>query len=371
MASVTTPRRRLTRVAKTRSGYASDSLQQADTDYTYSAQTQSQESSLDTKTLPSEDGVPSVSDDDDDLSGQNRGLVCCLETCDLHDDKRGGYDRVRTGRLHAETERDENARAAMVLTRHYDSNRRLTATTLLIQSPFIASALRDVVKRYPGVGMHGQHGITLRGQPRCLFHHHRELEEYARTSRVPEMVDHVNLCLGYMRRTFKEDIRAYENTMNSPACVPGLDFAQLWMAFKPGSLIFTRHGELRIDTVGELLSFTGQFDAETNNLMSWKLQLRQIVANNGRFRYFATATLDITIKYYDGYKSLVSLPAFPLCFHNDEVNLRVRLIARGRKTLSLNDIHHCTYDGKAVRAVLPDQAVTLQPGITEVGQSAE
>ena len=52
--------------------------------------------------------------------------------------------------------------------------------------------------------------------------------------------DHVAFYLRYMARSFRREILGYQNTMQDKEVIPGLEFQNLWMAFRPGALLYQK-----------------------------------------------------------------------------------------------------------------------------------
>jgi hypothetical protein len=132
---------------------------------------------------------------------------------------------------------DKSVRAALILTRYYDTKKVLKSTSLEIQSSYIKTALRDVVQSYPGVNINSSRSIVINSESRCLFHYHDELRDYAEQSPDPEMYRHVAFCLRFMFKALRNEVLAFGNTMNSGTRAAALEFDYLWMAFKPGDLV--------------------------------------------------------------------------------------------------------------------------------------
>lgn len=300
--------------------------------------------------------VPSADDDPFEYVGpatldQTRGTLCELHSYDSRHNSKGDQVTLRTGTKYAlEDDEEKSSEAALVFTRNFYSGLQI-CTHLEIRSPFIKTALREVIGSYPGIGIDSERSVILYGKPECLFHYRQELEDYAMAHDDPRMKEHVLFCLRYMRKALRNEISAYDSTMLGNRSVPGLDFPNLWMAFKPGTMIYVKpkeHSEsirkcVRIDKMKD--------DGESK--LRWEVELDRIECDGKVFGYTRAC---FNILHYAGYKALTELPVFPLQFHKEEESVREHLVARGRKYAALRGTHYRMYDGTAHISSAPESS---------------
>ena len=172
---------------------------------------------------------------------KDEGQKCELHTYERRFNTRGEPILLQSGcktELGGETE--SSVEAALVLTRFYNISRELETTQLDIRSPHIKAALREVVGSYPEVNIQSSGPISIFGEPQCLFHYRSELE--ARASMLQDQIakDHVTFCLRYLAKFLRRDILSYQKTMQDKGIIPGLEFQNPWMAFKPGALLYQK-----------------------------------------------------------------------------------------------------------------------------------
>ena len=294
----------------------------------------------------------------DDTLDDEAGEICELHVYENRYNSRGLMVTLRVGamdELPAEILR--NPHAALVLVRTYDQSRTLKNTTLEIRSPYMRKALQDVIGSYPGVNLDSVGIIQISGPdvPRCLFHYRQELHEYAEASNDDDIQEHVGFLLKYMARAMHKEMSSWQTLMESSEKRPGLEYADLWMAYRPGDLLFSllesdggpqicrlRNMEMTRQETG-----SGQF-AEV-----WVLY-GEVLDCTGE--YVSYADYSTHIPKYDGYRPLGELLMFPLRYHSDEARIRDEQLKQSKYWLSLVGVHHRSYTGLAQLKKMNDVA---------------
>ncbi|KPM45574.1 hypothetical protein AK830_g908 [Neonectria ditissima] len=283
----------------------------------------------------------------------SEGEDCELQKYDLRFDARGESAMLRVGTTSEFViPRAEGHRAALLLIRSYNPDRKLQATHLVVRSRHIKKALREVIGTYPGLNLNSLGDVTILAPPMCLFHYRAELEAYATESDSAVVRDHVNLCLGYMKGALKLEMALYETTMGTPGD-PSIEYKHLWMAFKPGTLLYGKVDNYETALRGEprphgtavfrLREINAVKNSDTGAIEHWELLSESVYFNGRNFGYCMVKS---SIKY-EGCKPLRTLTAFPLDLHSDQTLVRQSLLRRGRKYLSLCGPHsYRFYDGK-------------------------
>lgn len=270
------------------------------------------------------------------------GIDCELHVYESRHDTRGEEVMLRVGvKQEFEPPKDRSHAAALVLTRYYNSTKTLSHTSLDIRSPYLRKALRDVVKEYPGIAFDTADKITLLGEDFwCLFHYRNELEEHAKSSNDSKLQSHMNLCLQYVDRKFHQEIERYKATVEPRLANAGLEFRHLWMAFKPGDLLYQKTQEIETLVVFKWMSLHCHRDDNEH----WEVCVHRIQCTGASVGY---VDAEIIIDRYDGFAAFTTLEIFPLRYHQDSEGIKSRLLERGKRYLSLMGIHHCQYDGTA------------------------
>lgn len=287
----------------------------------------------DTSTWPDWD---LITDYEHELPFQTPGMKLELKSFDIRENSKGDKAPLQTGvKKSYSTEADEANESAMVVTKTYYSDKTLKQTELVIHSPHIIEAVKQVIKKYPGVNI-GDKKITMLGRPACLFHYRKELVDYGRQLQDKTAAEHVAFALNYMSKALADDIVHYKNCTAKRDQPPGLDFDRLWMEYKPGDLIFVKRP--RETWIGRLMSMT------KHGIFSpwWSLKLERIITMIGEF-YYAYETS--VISSYDGFKYFKDLNTIPLRFHPDRQSIEQKMIERGKAFHALKGVHHRFYNG--------------------------
>ncbi|KAI0902166.1 P-loop containing nucleoside triphosphate hydrolase protein [Annulohypoxylon nitens] len=274
----------------------------------------------------------------------SEGEECELHVYERRYNTRGQLVALRVDtRSEIEPEKDESHRAGFILTRIYGANKSLQSTGLEIRSPYVRKALRDIIKYYPGVNIGSTGMITLYNQPRCLFHYREQLQAYATSCGDPQMKRHLDFCLQYLEQTLKREMSTYNQLVTNFDTLPGLEHKDLWMVYKPGSLLYCGDQDIDGRFVMRLRFLTLQSVLEIRP--RWFLECESLECDGKRFGFVPYTS---TIEFYDGIKPFIALPTFPLEYHAEKQNIHDQLLSRGKKFVTLAGIHHRQYEGRAV-----------------------
>ena len=208
-----------------------------------------------------------------------------------------------------------------------------------IQSPRIKKALREVIKTYLGVKLQAP-VIVLRDTLKCLFHYRREIADYARTLEDPVAREHIRYVQDYAYQqmvqpmlSFTLNVEFVENEQ------PGLEFQNLWMAFRPGDLIFSKDRD-----VPRATPRVYRFERMQYTSKSCRIEADYIESDATSFGYRPMA---IDIDIYDNYKAFTQLVAYPLEYHPENASLIEHLTQRGAQYVLLQGIHDRSFAGDA------------------------
>jgi hypothetical protein len=264
------------------------------------------------------------------------GLTCELKAYENRYNARGEIETLQVGkqRRRAALGKNSSLRAAVVLTRHYNDLDKLDYTELRIQSPHIKKALREVIATYPGLKLQAPM-IVLRDTPKCLFHYRREIAAYARTLEDPVAREHIQFIQDYAYQQMVQPITSFNLGVEFAGNEPGLEFLNLWMAFRPGDLIYSKTRDVpRVYRLDSMTYFS----------TSCRLHASYIESDGSRFGH---RTEYLSIDIYDNYKPFTQLTAYPLEYHRDKSSIIERLSQRGAQYVSLQGIHYRSFAGNA------------------------
>lgn len=285
-------------------------------------------------------------DDTEDLPG----LICEIKTYEARYNSRGDRIVLQVGKRRGFDDiEDRDHDSALVLTRFYDRHEDLEYTELEVRSPHVKAALRAVIVdvEYPELNLESPK-IIIRGPPKCFFHYREELNTYGLALQDPTAIQHLVFALDYMYRTLHNEIISYYHLMEAPSSAPGLEFVNLWMAFRPGRLIYERDDQT--DRLFRLKSMTRCACVKRPCHQSrWHLSLEYIDYDGTNFGYH-DASHDI--HPYQNYKRIDELPIFPFEYHLNKDAISRDLVERGRKFIGLQGIHHRYYEGR-VQSLAP------------------
>jgi hypothetical protein len=257
------------------------------------------------------------------------GLKCEMKTYESRYNSRGDRVTLQVGTRPIDSDRKSDHASAFVLTRFYDRHAELEKTHLDIRSPYVKKALQETIVRYPGIDFHAK-VVTIEAPLKCLFHYRKELEEYGYNLKIQDHAEHVFFLLQYMHQVLAYEMDRWYNLMELKGVLRRLDFVNLWMAFRPGSYVYTQtHG---IDRVLKLENMT-RCDCLNPYcwLRRWRITAKEITFDGDSYGY---ENHHFSIYPYEGYTTLDSLKVFPLEYHQ-------------RKFVSLQGIHYRSYDGVA------------------------
>jgi len=122
----------------------------------------------------------------------------------------------------------------------------------------------------------------------------------------------------------------------------GLPFENLWMAFRPGCIVYecASNGQ---DSAYRLVSMTRCTCPDPFCFaQDWSLEAENIECDGENFGYVKHTLM---IRKYDGYKPLISLPIMPLDYHDRRDKICGDLVTRGGKFISMIGISHWSYQG--------------------------
>ncbi|KAI9663727.1 MAG: hypothetical protein M1821_007217 [Bathelium mastoideum] len=273
------------------------------------------------------------------------GLTCELRSKEARYNSKGERVVYHAGqRRDLEALGDTYPESALVLTKYYNKEGDLQYTEMDVRSPHIRQALREAVKDYGGVNLQGRR-IILRDFDKCLFHYEKELREYGRLANDYEASRHIDFALQYLIRTLETEMRSFFINVKINA-IPRCDFANLWMVFRPGALLYMSQ-KPRAEALFKLKSFE-LWSSLVSSRQRWDLEMWRISCDGDFFGYQST---DAYIDKYEGYRSLQELPIVPLDYHEKKQDIAARALSRGRRYIGFCRQHHCEYKGIADRTM--------------------
>ncbi|KAM0328136.1 hypothetical protein ACHAQA_005542 [Verticillium albo-atrum] len=296
------------------------------------------------------------------VSLEGAGTVCELKDFDSVYDAEGKRVEVRSGSCVQFRDRDWGSfESALVRTRFWSYDGEEEKCNLEIRSSYMKAALKSIIPSYRPRNFDTKH-ITLPNAGRDLFHYQSELFGYGQTlEKDSEDQLHVSFLIQYFNNVFWKESMLYMSSVDMAVGPPSLDFAHLWMVFKPGEVVY-----VPVSSPQDQSSYAFEFDSMDLSCAChewtcvrnhfWRLKGYMVDTDLEDIGYSSIEW--VRLPYYDGEMNLADLRAVPLRLRLDEEEIRSELVSRGRKFVALQGRHHRQYRGIA-RTLGEDRDTTL------------
>ncbi|KAG0129740.1 hypothetical protein HOY82DRAFT_487773 [Tuber indicum] len=229
-----------------------------------------------------------------------------------------------------------------VIRRRFDWQNKYQKTYVDVKSIEIRTVLREVLKDVSGVGLREDKPTV---EPNLLFNYLPQLEnELAKAKAVSEeqqnktLISHLTLFNDYISTDYASTIKKLYPLLEHYE----ITFDLLWALFLPNTLIYTICAG---SNEPRCLKLDWGEQKETLDRGKFFQLDCHYVEYDGKTYGEASAVLEID--EFRGARRIDSLGVFPLAYHEDEEDVRERLIERGRKFGSLKGMHYKYYKGLA------------------------
>ncbi|KAI9683792.1 MAG: hypothetical protein M1822_005982 [Bathelium mastoideum] len=223
---------------------------------------------------------------------------------------------------------DRFNKTTLVIRRIISSKGMVAATEVDIKAPPLADLLRQI--------FHGLDGLKLNksppvADPQLLFHAYPELdralqEEKAKDEPSRQLVSNISTALTFVHEDFGSDIESLATLSEHGE----ITFDLLWSLFPPRVKVFTQGNKLQEPQVMDFQ--LGEYKRLPDGTDIYELDVKIISHDGVDFGYGAMTQ---TIRGFPGAKKVTSLPIYPLKYHPDVQTITQKLIARGRKYVSM------------------------------------
>ncbi|RYP44820.1 hypothetical protein DL768_008752 [Monosporascus sp. mg162] len=264
---------------------------------------------------------------------EGAGLKCEVRRYDSVFNAKGERVVVSSGtRFNLSSDRDSKSyQSSLVLTKFWSRSGDEEYTELEIRSPHMKAAIKAIVPEFKDADIDTKH-ITLRDEPRCIFHYRHELFNYG-------------LCMELSSQIYTWTVMV-ELAGDTPPC---LDFPNLWMLFRSDDLIYvTNAASPTVGKTSRVFKFQSmsrcKCDREWCRNKDWIISGLCIDYDGSAFGH---RVVRAKIPFYEGFRQLSELLVLPLHFHPDQDAIRSRLIARGKKFTEMHSQHYQRYRGVA------------------------
>ncbi|KAK8135727.1 P-loop containing nucleoside triphosphate hydrolase protein [Apiospora sp. TS-2023a] len=238
------------------------------------------------------------------------------------------------------TGRDDDSPYAIVVRKTIEPHRP-ERTKLLVNSPHILQAFRDVIGSYSMVPSDFKSPVELESPFKMLVHHWDGLDAHRRAVQDTPAGPHLNLLFDFMRHEVaparEKAAHMIENNQ--------ISYEHAWVPFQPGDLLYTEVGGHPWILVCEKTAY------EEDKEVGFYFEVQATYCDhNGTFSGESTKLFQMFQKRYfaaDNPAVITDLPVYPLSFAKTREGLQEKLRERGERFLALVDRSTATYTGAA------------------------
>jgi len=236
----------------------------------------------------------------------------------------------------AENEETEKFAVVVRNVKSNDSRKKLEAHSIVIQSPWLKTALAQILKDYPGVACELKR-LTFEAPFQPFVHRWAEFVEFMGDKSLDGTTkEHLTMLHDILQYEIGDSIKAFEDYVLNGV----ITFQHLWMIFQPGSLVLAAHK-------GPLSAFELDESEYMENQCGKFLQLRCDCIDYGG-KNFGRYTEKINVSEFIGTKKITGLNAYPWAFHENPTAVRAALVKRGQIFENLAGHHYKAYSGSAI-----------------------
>ena len=234
-------------------------------------------------------------------------------------------------------ENEVTARFALLIRNKkcFDGRRKLTIDSIVIQSPILKEALGPVFENYPGLTVSLE---RLEFKPPFVPFVYRwnQFSSAVKDEQDSEKKAHLDLLYRVLEEEMRDDIKARDDLLAHNV----ITFKYLWMLFEPGTVIYASKGGQ--DRAVRLVN--GAYGS-SGACATYNLNCQMVDWDGEKFGY---ASDPYAVMDYGGTAPISSLPAFPLKYHPQQLEISKQLIDRGREFERLAGYNYKSYVGLAI-----------------------
>lgn len=236
-------------------------------------------------------------------------------------------------------ENDKTAQHAIItrLEKSQDSRKKFDLHSIIIQSPWLKKALKEILLGYPGVHC-GLKRLVFEAPFEPFVHRWSNIEAFRkRTDLDDTTVDHISLLYNILKDELRDVIKTFEDSVQHGV----VTFEHLWTIFQPGAIVYanSHHG------APAALKFKSGKYGKTQCGPAYQLTMETVSWNGS---HFGREVEGINLLEFSGTRSILGLNAFPITFHPHQSKAEEHFIARGQKFEQLAGCHYRQYDGFAI-----------------------
>ncbi|KAK7946200.1 uncharacterized protein PG986_010521 [Apiospora aurea] len=235
----------------------------------------------------------------------------------------------------------ENAETAQyaVLVRNIkspDSRKKLEAHSIVVQSPWLKTALGEVLGDYPGVACELER-LIFEAPFKPFVHRWKDFAKYRERENLDATAkEHLTILHNILQYEIGDSIKVFEDYVEKGV----VTFENLWMVFQPGAPLLAAYK-------GPLSAFELEDTEYMENRCGKFLRLStDCIDYDGKT--FGRCRENIDIPEFVGTKKILELSAYPFTFHSRPDEVKESLIKRGQLFEDLAGHHYKAYSGTAI-----------------------
>lgn len=239
---------------------------------------------------------------------------------------------------HEAAENDETAQYAVLVRniKSKDSRKKLEAHSIVIQSPWLKTALAEILEGYTGIACELErleftapfHPFVHRWTEICKYMEKPDLEDKTK--------EHLQILHDVLSYEIGDAVKVFDDYVAKGV----ITFEHLWMIFQPGAVILCAHK-------GPLSAFElEETEYKATQCGKFLAVSADCVDNSGK--NFGRYGESIKIPEFLGTKKITGLNAYPMAFHPEKELVRDSLIRRGQIFEELAGHHYKQYSGTAI-----------------------
>lgn len=231
---------------------------------------------------------------------------------------------------------DRNVEYALLL-RTQSKNGKSALHSIVVQSPLLKGALKDILQDYPGISL-CKDPLIFESPFKPFVHRWDLLKTACEQNRETETGHHLEL----LKSALEPELEGVFSIIKDFATDGAIEFNQLWTVFAPGSTVISTKGK---SDRGFNLIKTELFDSKEDGKTYFILQCFCIDWDGTRL---GAALEHLAIREFEGNATPSDLTVYPLAHHPKKNLLVEKLTQRGKKFQEYAGTLNKTYDGVAV-----------------------
>ncbi|KAL3299600.1 P-loop containing nucleoside triphosphate hydrolase protein [Colletotrichum asianum] len=240
--------------------------------------------------------------------------------------------------VHEAAENEDTAQYAVVVrnVKSSDSRKKLEAHSIVIQSPWLKTALGEILDGYTGVACELER-LEFDAPFHPFVHRWTELCKYMKKPSLDDKTkEHLKILYDILQYEIGDAIKVFEDYVAKGV----ITFEHLWMIFQPGAIVLSAHK-------GPLSAFELEETEYKATQCGKYLELSADCVDYGG-KTFGRYGESIKVPEFLGTKKITGLNAYPWAFHPEKDKVRQGLIRRGQIFEELAGHHYKQYSGTAI-----------------------